>query len=260
MNISEIFPPILLNLLSAAIYGFIGWCLYRVYYWYVTRYERWFWGRFYKRKLHIVFREYRIDASTPEEDHAYNVGDGYQVSKGMAMAMGRLISYCQENVSNPELIKVTGDKTNSFDSETESPICLGSKTNNLTERYFHEIGETYTLPFDTEWDSLKSQVVIKYLNSPFTEFRPSITDGNGKDYALIISADLLNGPALIIAGAHMWGTQAGVYAITNRRWLKELRRKFSRSNNYAFVLEITIENGMPRASSIVKAVNLGEYI
>jgi hypothetical protein len=257
----QLLKSICINLLSTALWCGGAWGIFKIIIFYRSRNERWFWERFKNRNLLIIIREYQIAISSQEEEIANSVGDGYQISKGMALAMGRLISYSQERVSKPDKIRVAGDQSVSFDKENETLLCLGSKINKVTAQLFEEIGKQYSFPFDTEWDPKKKIISINYLNSPPMAFTPCVSEGgNGKDYALIICSNLLNGPVLIVAGAHMWGTQGGVFAITNRSWLKKIRRKFNKVSNFAFILEITVCKGEPQTNDIVLAIRLGEKI
>ena len=256
MAINEIFASIAVNILSSALWLVGGYLVYKSISYYNSRNERWFWGRFKDRNLHIIFREYKINSSSHEEEVAKSVGDGFQVSKGMAISMGALVSYCGENVTKPSNITATGDQTTTFELNKESPICLGSKNNLITKRVLNEVERYFVFPFDTSWDKSNKVIFIKYLTLTNREYRPNIDNGSGEDYALVVNAQLPNGPVLIVAGAHMWGTQAAVAAITDRIWLKAIRKKFSSSKDFAFILRVRVENDKPEATEIVHAIKL----
>lgn len=249
--------PIVTGIISSSIFASISYLIYFCHKQYVKRIDKWFWDNFYKKNINIIFREYKIDVSTAEEEIANSIGDGYQVSKGMALSIGRLVSYLQHGVTSNNQIKTQGDQTNTFDVNTEVPICLGSKNNIMTKTILDRVSAVFSFPFDTGWDNEEKRICITHKTEKYT---PNIKDGNGTDYALIVNVLLDSGPVLIIAGAHMWGTQGAVEAITNKHWLKEIRKRFLGKKNIALVLKFEINENRPHVREIIQAVQLGRIL
>lgn len=247
---------VLSSLVATALWGTGGWAVYHGVERIRLQGDRWFWGRFAGRRLHIVFVEYQIDPSSHEETVAQSVGDGYQLSKGMALAVAQLASYCQAKVTKRNLIRISGDKTSNFSMDKECPICLGSKNNLRTAQVLSEVEKIFAVPFDTQWDSVHSVMYIEYLNNPRVEFRPNVIDGHGTDYALVVCAETLHGPLLVVAGAHMWGSRGAISEITDSTALARLRKKLRSAVNFAFVIEVTVVQNEPQTCKIVRAVPL----
>ena len=107
----DLFKEIAFDFLRSALWIGGGSLLYFVIERFRSRHERWFWSRFKKGKLHIILREYSIAGFSSEEMGAKITGDGFQITKGMALAMSRLMSFCQARVTDRNSIAVSGDQS-----------------------------------------------------------------------------------------------------------------------------------------------------
>ena len=127
----------------------------------------------------------------------------------------------------------------------------------MTNQILTEVSERYSLPFDTGWDEEKQNMFIRYTNYPQITWTPDVRANTGTDYALVVVADTVHVPVLVIAGAHMWGTQGAAKALTSRAWSSQVHKRFRNSKNFAFVLEISVDDNMVEVSKMLTAVDLG---
>lgn len=232
----------LVSTLVGALLTILAYWSQKVYFYFKTRNVRRFWKPFIKEKITIIITEYPISGSDRLSNIAKTAGAGWLISKGMAFSLAHLLDFCEGKITKRKDIAVCGDRTGVL--ETADMIILGSPANNpYSKSMYDHLSKMYSIPYKIVWE--EDGTPIEITTSSGERFSPSIENGMGSDYALIIKADYQLVPQkslLIIAGCYMWGTKAASEAITDPKILNEVAKESRNSTNVAFVIKTRIVN------------------
>jgi len=248
---SELFSTIISSLFGAAVTILIS-LSKKIYEYIKTRNVRRFWMPFIKNKLSIIITEYEYpkQENNISSNIAVTAGAGYQISKGMALALAHLLDFCESRVTKRKEIGVIGDKSGKL--ETSNMIILGSPANNPHSKSNYEhLSKMYNIPYQIIWGA--DGTPIEILTASGEKFSPNPNKDIGHDYALIIKADYQKIPrksVLIIAGCYMWGTKAAAEAVTDPKILNVVANQTKNSPNVAFIIKTRIINDSPLGPEI----------
>jgi hypothetical protein len=238
---NELFSAIISTAVGALLTILAYWSQ-KIYQYFKTRNVRRFWKPFINEKITIIITEYPISGSDRLSNIAKTAGAGWLISKGMALSLAHLLDFCEGKVTKRKDIAVCGDRTGAL--ETSDMVILGSPANNPYSRSMYEhLSKMYNIPYQIIWDLDGTPIEISAVTGE--KFSPSVENGIGNDYALIIKADYQLVPQkslLIIAGCYMWGTKAAAEAVTDAKILNEIAKETKNSSNLAFIIKTRVVN------------------
>jgi hypothetical protein len=207
-----------------------------------TRNVRRFWKPFLSEKLTIIVLEYPVVGKDMLSNVAKIAGAGWLISKGMALSLAHLLDFTEHYVTKRDDITIRGDKTGSV--ETPNMIIIGSPVSNLHARSMYEhLCNMYEIPYRFNWKT--DGTLIEIHTSDGNIIAPTLEDGLGEDFALVIKADYQLVPqksVLIVAGSYMWATKAAAEAVTEHKILDVVAKETKNYNNVAFLIKTRIIN------------------
>jgi hypothetical protein len=245
--LSHELPSALIQTLLGVVLTILAYLFRKFYEHFKTRNVRRFWQPFIGNSLTIVFTEYSPKGNSRFAKLAKVMGNRWLISRGMAFSLSQILDFCGQNIIKRKDIIVLGDKSGS--QTTDNIIILGSPaTNVFAESIFNHLSEMYEMPFTFVWDkeSITKELVVDSENNE--KLIPEYSNGLGHDFGLVIKATYQAIPVksvLLMAGCHMWGTQASVSAVTDIKILNEVARYTNGASNIAFVVKTRILNNNP---------------
>lgn len=241
MNIA--FSNIIYNIVATII--FVVLTFLSKYFWrkYKDRNLYKFWSSFFGKSLTIVITEYPAKGTDRLSSIAKIAGNGWLISKGMALALSYLMNFFENsNRAKKDSLMICGDRTGN--STADNLIILGSPANNPYSRSMYQhLDKNFDLPYKMIWDD--KGVNIGILISEMEQLLPKEEDGQGHDYALVIKAKYQDTPSkwvIIVAGCYMWGTEAASKAITNREIINDIAKNSDFHDNVTFIVKTRIVN------------------
>jgi hypothetical protein len=237
--ISALAQTILGALLAIAIY-----LSQKLYEYFKTRNVRRFWHPFIGKSLTVIVTEYSPIGNDRFARLARVMGNRWLISRGMAFSLANLLDFCGEHIVKRRDILAIGDK--SGNQTTDNVIILGNPANNIfAASILRHLSEMYEIPYEFVWDpdAINTKIAVDTDND--TKLIPEYKSGLGHDYGLIIKATYQAIPLksmLLIAGCHVWGTQASTSAVTDIKILNEVARYTNGASNIAFIIKTRILN------------------
>ena len=253
---TDFFPTVAVHALVGAALPVIGYLAQKAYDWYRSRSLRGFWQPFAKNACTLIFTQYRADSNERLTEVADITGGHYLLSEGMALAMSRMLEFCNDYVTKRKNMLVVGDKA--AQKHTDNIILLGSPAVNLFSRKLYEhLSEMYEMPYRIVWENNQ----VRFIDLGHEKVGYKVKDELGDDYALVIKCVYQSVPPkhlLMLCGCHMQGTQAAAEAVTDTRILDVVVRETNSSENLAFVVRTKIINNSPSGPEL--QVNGRQYI
>ena len=201
-----------------------------------------FWRPFMKKPLTIVYTEYPATGSDRLAMVAKIAGGGFLMSKGMALSIGTIFDFLSEKITERKSISIRGAQSNS--NITENQIILGGPASNpFASSVFSLLNENFEMPYKMLWSDDGTPIEIMDLDG--NKFTPSLENGLGFDYALIIKAQYQSFPkkwVILLNGCYMWGTEVAAKALSEPRILNEVVKHTNNAPNVAFVIRTRIVN------------------
>ena len=193
----------------------------------------------------MIFTEYPALGDERFEKLEEATGSRWLMSKAMAFSLAQILDFCRDYVTKRKDVVTIGDKTES--QTTDNMILLGSPAvNRYSASWYQHISAVYEMPYRIVWseDAVTKRIVVNDTE----DLAPDVKDGLGSDYGLVVKCAYQKVPqkwAIMIFGCHMWGTQAGVTAVTDLNILNEVSRYTNDAPNIAFVINTRVVNNTP---------------
>lgn len=205
-----------------------------------------FWRDFLGNPIDIVFTEFPAPQGQEiASEIARFAGGGWLITRGMGIAVSRLLDFCQKQISN-QGVKIMGHRK--AEITAKHVVVIGSPpANYIAEKYYNDLASSYHLNWQVQWNDAKDRMELRTIGDaavPLTLFA-NLDRNTGHDYALVIKASYgqkHDRSVLLIIGCSMYGSQEGVSAVINSGILQEVARRTKNAENLLFVVKTNIFN------------------
>lgn len=206
-----------------------------------------FWRGFLGKPIDIVFTEFPAPQGQEiASEIARYAGGGWLITRGMGIAVSRLLDFCQKQISN-QSVKIMGHRK--AEITANHVVVIGSPpANYIAEKYFTDLAAAYHINWEVQWNDAEDRMELRASTNetaaPLTLFA-NLGSSTGHDYTLVIKASYGQKnvrSVLLIIGCSMYGSQEGVSAVISPSILQDVARRSGNAENVLFVVKTNIFN------------------
>lgn len=214
---------------------------------------RQFWRNFLGKPIDIVFTEFPAPQGQEiASEIARYAGGGWLITRGMGIAVSRLLDFCQKQITN-QGVKIMGHRK--AEISANHVVVVGSPpANYIAEKYFNDLVAAYHIDWHVQWNDAEDRMELRSndAGAPLALFA-NLDSNTGHDYTLVIKAaygQKHDRAVLLIIGCSMYGSQEGVGAVINPAILQDVARRTGNAENVLFVVKTNIFNDHPSGTEL----------
>lgn len=215
---------------------------------------RQFWRHFLGKRIDIVFTEFPAPQGQEiASEIARYAGGGWLITRGMGIAVSRLLDFCQKEITS-QGVKIMGHRK--AEITANHVVVVGSPpANYIAEKYFNDLAAAYHINWHVQWNDAEDRMELRSnddTGAPLALFA-DLDSHTGHDFTLVIKAaygQKNDRSVLLIIGCSMYGSQEGVSAVINPVILQDVARRTGNANNVLFVVKTNIFNDHPSGTEL----------